>query len=59
MKQVILYQDGKPSMLYMDDGCDCKKHEKEFKISKWLGTILTEILKEVIHTLFLFIKSKY
>jgi hypothetical protein len=56
MKQVILYQDGKPSMLFMDDDCDCEKSKRKNKFLKWFGTILTEISKEVIHTLFLFIK---
>jgi hypothetical protein len=51
MKRLILFdKDGKPSMLYAED-CGCEPPKKEKNFPKWLGTLLIEFAKGLIHTL--------
>jgi hypothetical protein len=48
MRRLVLFQEGKPSMLYTDD-CGCEPPKKKRNFPKWVGELLKEFVKGVIH----------
>jgi len=47
MREMILFNDGKVSMLYRDD-CGCTPPKKKGSLFKWIGDMFTEFLKGLL-----------